>query len=318
MTRRDGFSSDMSRFALDPDAAERLMSGAVDIAGAPPRYGAVARTLRALREAPNSCELVGEPDAVEQIAAAVVLERTARSIRPSRRRSPRVAVLSATAIVACALPLVGGLASAGALPEPAQNAAAAVLGKVGISVPISDPSNNGPAPAPAVPGPPSTAGPSPGRGRVRTRAPARRPQTRASVLLEARARRLPPTTRVTSAGTRWTAVLPPTTRTTAQASTTGRRTLEATGAKEAMRATTSGSGCNARASADRSSLWCPRTVDAGSTTLLKPSRPACGPRLGGSGVPRESVGASAREPLDLGACRAPMSAAEPSGVRLRP
>ena len=161
MTRRDGFSRDMSRFALGADAAERLMTGAVDIVDAPPRYRAVARSLRALRVAPDSSELVGEADAVEQIAAAVVLERTVRPIRPSRRRSPRVAVLSATAVVVCALPLVGGLASAGALPEPAQDAAAAVLGKVGISVPISDPSDNRPVPASAVPGPPSSVGPSP-------------------------------------------------------------------------------------------------------------------------------------------------------------
>jgi hypothetical protein len=164
MTRRDGFSRGMSRFALDADTAERLMTGAVDIADAPPRYRAVARTLQVLRAAPDSWELVGEADAVEQISAAVVLERTARPIRPSRRRSPRVAVLAATAVVVCALPLVGGLASAGALPEPAQDAAAAVLGTVGISVPIGDPSHNRPAPASAVPGPPSTAEPSPGVG----------------------------------------------------------------------------------------------------------------------------------------------------------
>ena len=164
MTRRGGFSGDMSRFALDADAAERLMTGVVDIADAPPGDVAVARTLRALRAAPDGWELVGESDAVEQIAAAVVLERTVRPIRPARRRSLRVAVLSATAVVVCALPLVGGLASAGALPEPAQDAAAAVLGKVGISVPISDPSDNRPVPASAVPGPPSTAAPNPGVG----------------------------------------------------------------------------------------------------------------------------------------------------------
>ena len=162
MTRRDGFSRDMSRFALGADAAERLMTGAVDIVDAPPRYRAVARSLRALRAAPDSSELVGEADAVEQIAAAVVLEQAARPMRPSRRRSPRVAVLAATAVVVCALPLVGGLASAGALPEPAQEAAAAVLGKVGISVPIGDRSKNGPPPASPVPGPPSTVAPSPG------------------------------------------------------------------------------------------------------------------------------------------------------------
>jgi hypothetical protein len=165
MTPRDGFSSDMGRFALDDaNTVERLMAGSVDIADAPPPYRAVARTLRALREAPNSWELAGERDAVEQIAAAVTLERRARPIRSSRRRSPRVALLAATAVIVCALPLVGGLASAGALPEPAQHVASTVLGKVGISVPTSAeaPANVGPPPASAVPGPPSTTGTNPG------------------------------------------------------------------------------------------------------------------------------------------------------------
>jgi hypothetical protein len=152
----------MYRFAIDDAAAERLLTGSVDIADAPPPYRAVARTLRALREAPDSWDLAGERDAVEQIEAAVMLERKARPIPPPRRRSSRVAALAATAVVVCALPLVGGLASAGALPEPAQHVASAVLGKVGISVPTSAeaPANVGPPPALAVPGPPSSAPPS--------------------------------------------------------------------------------------------------------------------------------------------------------------
>jgi hypothetical protein len=166
MTPRDGSSSDMYRFALDDaDTAERLMTGSVDIADAPPRYRAVAGTLRALREAPDSWELAGERNAVEQIAAAVMLERSVRPIRPPRWRASRIAALAATAVAACALPLVGGLASAGALPEPAQNLTSTVLGKVGISVPTGAeaPPDNAP-PASSVPGPPSPTGPSPGAG----------------------------------------------------------------------------------------------------------------------------------------------------------
>jgi hypothetical protein len=167
MTPGDGSSNDMYRFAID-DArtAERLMTGSVDIADAPPAYRAVARTLRALREAPDSRDLAGERDAVEQIAAAVMLERKARPIRHPRWRSVRVAALAATAVVVCALPLVGGLASAGALPEPAQNVASTVLGKVGISLPTGAeaPPDTGPPPASPVPAPPSTTGTSPGVG----------------------------------------------------------------------------------------------------------------------------------------------------------
>jgi hypothetical protein len=174
MTARDGFSDDMSRFALDDGAAERLMTGAVHIADAPPPYRAVARTLQALRQAPERRELAGEQHAVEQIAAAVTLERQARSVRLTRRSSSRVAVLAATALAVCALPLTTGLASAGALPDPAQNVASTVLGKVGISVPTGAQTpvpDTGPPPTTAVPAPPSTtasspdaAGSSPGPG----------------------------------------------------------------------------------------------------------------------------------------------------------
>lgn len=166
MTPGDGSSSGMSRFALDDAAAERLVTGSLDIADAPPSYRAVARTLQALREAPDSWELDGGRDAVEQIAAAVMLERKAGPIRPPRRGSSRVAALAATAVIVCALPLVGGLASAGALPDPAQHVASTVLGKVGISVPTSAeaPAHVGPPPASAVPGPPSSTPPSAGVG----------------------------------------------------------------------------------------------------------------------------------------------------------
>ncbi|MDQ6855315.1 MAG: hypothetical protein M3046_16785 [Actinomycetota bacterium] len=173
MTARDGFSDDMSRFALDDGAAERLMTGSVDIADAPPPYRPVARALQALRQAPERRELAGEQHAIEQIAAAVMLERQAHSVRLTRRSSSRVAVLATTALVVCALPLTTGLASAGALPEPAQNVASTVLGKVGISVPTGaqNPADNAPPPTTAVPAPPSTtvsspnaAGSSPGPG----------------------------------------------------------------------------------------------------------------------------------------------------------
>jgi hypothetical protein len=108
--------------------------------------------------------LAGEQHAVEQIAAAVTLERQAHSVRLTRRSSSRVAVLATAALAVCALPLTTGLASAGALPEPAQNVASTVLGKVGISVPTGAPTpapDTGPPPTTAVPTPPSTTGSSP-------------------------------------------------------------------------------------------------------------------------------------------------------------
>jgi hypothetical protein len=167
MTPGDGFPSGMYRFGLDADAEEELMTSAVDVADASPQYRAVAHTLQALREAPDSWEFADEPEAVERISAAVMLERRARPTRPTRRRSARVGVLAATALVVCALPLAGGLASAGALPAPAQDAASTLLGKVGISVPTSAeaPPDTAP-PASAVPASPSTTPPSPSPGVV--------------------------------------------------------------------------------------------------------------------------------------------------------
>lgn len=162
MTARDGFPRDMDPFALDAGTAERLVTGAVDVADAPPEYRAVAGTLQELREAPDRWELAGEPAAVELIAAAVVLERQPRRARRSRRSSSRVARRAAAAAVVCVLPLTGGLASAGALPEPAQNFASTVFGEVGISVPTGsqDPADDAP---PATTSPPAPAS-SPGAG----------------------------------------------------------------------------------------------------------------------------------------------------------
>jgi hypothetical protein len=166
MSGRDGFRGDMDPFALDAGTAERLVTGAVDAADAPPEYRAVAGTLQALRRAPERWELAGGRAAVEQIAAAVALERQFRPVRRSRRSrrsSSRVAGLAAAAVVACVLPLTGGLASAGALPEPAQNLASAVLGEVGISVPSGgqDPVDEVPPPTNSFPAPPSTTASSP-------------------------------------------------------------------------------------------------------------------------------------------------------------
>ena len=189
MSAGNGFPGDMDPFALDAGTAERLLTGVADAGDAPPEYRAVATTLQALREAPDSSELVGEPDAVDRIAAAIALDRRTRSSRRSRRSVTRVARLAAASLVACGVALTGGLAAAGALPESAQGVASAVLSRVGISVPTGgeekpaeqeppapswtspappttagvtpDPSGNGPAAPPAEPGPASSA---PGQG----------------------------------------------------------------------------------------------------------------------------------------------------------
>jgi hypothetical protein len=137
MTPGNGFPSGMDRFALDAGTAEGLVSGAVDVDDAPPEYRAVAAVLQALREPPESWELVAGPAVAERIAATVVAARTERAATRPRRFASRTRVAVAS-LVALGLAVSGGLASAGALPEPAQRVASAVLSKVGISVPTGD------------------------------------------------------------------------------------------------------------------------------------------------------------------------------------
>jgi hypothetical protein len=163
MTARDGYSCEMDAFALDPRTAERLMRGSVDTADAPHEYRAVAGVLQALREALETWELTGEAAVVDRIATVVVLEGQARSVRRRLVSSLRTTGLAAAAAVACALPLTGGLASAGALPEPAQDLASTVFGKVGIAIPTGgdDPADHGPSPTSSPPASPSTTAPNP-------------------------------------------------------------------------------------------------------------------------------------------------------------
>jgi hypothetical protein len=152
MTLDDGFPSGMDRFALDAGTAEGLVTGAVDVGDAPPEYRAVAVALHALREPPESWELAGGPAVADRIAATVVAARTERAAPPPRRRASRGRVALAS-LVTLGLALSGGLASAGALPGPAQRVASAVLSKVGISVPTGDdePVDHRSVPTTAVP-----------------------------------------------------------------------------------------------------------------------------------------------------------------------
>src|SRR5205085_2444807 len=84
---------------------------------------------RGLRERPEDRDLVGGPAVAERIAAAVVAARIGSSVPRSRRFASRVRVAVAS-LAAFGLALSGGLASAGALPAPAQRVASAVLNQV--------------------------------------------------------------------------------------------------------------------------------------------------------------------------------------------
>lgn len=137
MTRKGDWDEDMERFALDPDAAERLLSGALEPEDAPHRFGEVASLLR-IAAGPAAGALDSEAAAVPAVVEAIRSSHAAPT--PAHRRSgTRIRVRAATAGVVAALTLTGSLAAADALPASAQKVAADALAVVGLHVP--DPSS---------------------------------------------------------------------------------------------------------------------------------------------------------------------------------
>jgi hypothetical protein len=122
---------------LDEDTIERLLCARIAPDDAPPGYSEVARLVRIVAETPGPSD-----PAVEErhIAAALAVIRResaagARADRPQRKRSWRRRARVAGVVLAGALVGSTGLAFAGALPDPAQDAVADVLDRVGITVP---------------------------------------------------------------------------------------------------------------------------------------------------------------------------------------
>src|SRR5438094_8071539 len=130
----------MGRHLLDEHTADRLLSGVLAPEDAPPGYAAVAALLAAVRRPPTPQELAAASRTVVAMAEAIAMN-AAGAETPSvqgRRRAglsrllrPRIAAT----LMAGALALFGGLASANALPNPLQHFAHVVLGAVGIGVP---------------------------------------------------------------------------------------------------------------------------------------------------------------------------------------
>jgi len=141
----------MDKIPLDRQTADRLLAGTLDPDDAPPGWARVASLLQA---AAGPVDPVGFPHD-ESTVAAMVTELTERSpasggvgSRPGSRRSRWWRAKLVAVAVGCTLVATTGLAFAGALPAPAQDAVSTVLAKIGISVPR----HNAPA-GPEVPGP---------------------------------------------------------------------------------------------------------------------------------------------------------------------
>lgn len=132
---------EMRLLSMDRQTTERLLAGKLDPDDAPPGYSGVARMVRTLAAPAGRSELEGESAAV--VAATAVLQR--RAIRPDASGTPvpRKAHSRFFRTKVASLVVVGtligttGLAAAGVLPAPIQDAASTALSKVGISVPSS-------------------------------------------------------------------------------------------------------------------------------------------------------------------------------------
>ena len=131
MTFSGDSHSDMERFALDPDTADRLLSDALEPEGVPHRYGEVALLLR-LASGPTDGARFGEEAAVATVVGAI---RSSHRPAAARRTGTHARLKVATAGVVAAFTLTGGLAAADALPGPAQEVAADALAVVGVHVP---------------------------------------------------------------------------------------------------------------------------------------------------------------------------------------
>jgi hypothetical protein len=125
----------MERLPLDLDTADRLLAGSIAPSDTPPGYARVAGVLAAL-EPPAGERLACEGETVALLAETVRAARAPGTKRSKRLIVPRMRL--ASALVAAALVGTTGLALGGNLPGAAQEVAASMLAKLGVSVPGPD------------------------------------------------------------------------------------------------------------------------------------------------------------------------------------
>jgi hypothetical protein len=156
MTAWGDVRDEMRRMPVDPRTADRLLTGRMDPDDAPPGYAGAARLLQTARAEAAPAELRKEPETIAAMAA--IRLRPAGHAGVVRRRTMTRSLklkIGASALVAA---LMGstGLAVAGALPGPAQTAAAHVLARIGVSVPGSGHTQPHSAPSEKGKGPDAT------------------------------------------------------------------------------------------------------------------------------------------------------------------
>jgi hypothetical protein len=141
---------DTDPLALDDDTLERLLSGTLPPAQAPPGFAKVAELLAAAAATPSPAELTGQEAVLTELRAVTGGRPPAASpSRRARRSQGRRRAGLAVVVVVGAL-VTGGVAGAatGHLPEPVREAARSVLGTTGGWRP-SNSTQAGQPPAPA-------------------------------------------------------------------------------------------------------------------------------------------------------------------------
>jgi hypothetical protein len=128
--------------AVDHDTADRLLTGRLDPADAPPGYDAVVRLLAAATAPASPDELAGEEAVMAEFVATAGSRPATRAARRSGKPSRLLRVKAAAAIVAAALS-IGGVAAA---------ATTGLLGKPARPVAPQAPSSSGVGPAGHAPG----------------------------------------------------------------------------------------------------------------------------------------------------------------------
>jgi hypothetical protein len=130
---------------LDLNLADRILSGALSSEDLPPALGPMANALdsvRSIADEPDSKRGAVDRRTIESMVSYLTDSKRhpARWLRfpapePVPRRLGGFRVRLATATVAVGLAFLVGVAYAGRLPAPAQNAMSVVLSKVGLDVP---------------------------------------------------------------------------------------------------------------------------------------------------------------------------------------
>jgi hypothetical protein len=154
--------------ALDDMSVDRLLTGALAPASAPPGYARVAELLAATVAAPTPRELAGQASVLAELRAVA---RTRSSVaRPGPARPPRRRRRAGLAVVVVvgALATGGAAAATGHLPEPVRQAARSILASGGEPAtpeppepaPVTTTGSGGAGPAAA----PSTGAPGSGPG----------------------------------------------------------------------------------------------------------------------------------------------------------